>query len=254
MSRQVFMVVQALEGGTAMALAILVAVVFGTSVQASSRKQSQVLLTAIALVIAAWFGVTSAIAAVGDFSVAGGQLALPLLGLSVLIPVVVGVAAPLVAAPVRRVISQGAIQPTVIAVHSLRVIPGVVFLSMIVVGVLPAIFAVPAGAGDVIVGLAAFSASRWLRSGRWDRVLAWNLLGVLDLVTAIVLAVLTTPGQLHLISATPDTRWMNMPPLVVVPTFEVAIYLLLHSVSLRFVIGARRQARTAAAPRLDASA
>jgi hypothetical protein len=106
----------------------------------------------------------------------------------------------------------------------------------------------------VIVGLAAFSASRWLRSGRWDKVLAWNLLGVLDLVTAIALAVLTTPGQLHLISATPDTRLMNMPPLVVVPTFEVAIYLLLHSVSLRFVIGARRQACTAAAPRLDASA
>ncbi len=76
----------------------------------------------------------------------------------------------------------------------------------------------------------------------------------MDLVRVIALGVLTSLGQLHLISATPDTRWMNMPPLVVVPGFEVAIYLLLPSFSPRLVIGARRQARTAAAPRLEASA
>jgi hypothetical protein len=38
--------------------------------------------------------------------------------------------------------------------------------------------------------------------------------GVVDLVRVIALGVLTSLGQLQLISATPDTRWMNMPPLV----------------------------------------
>ncbi len=61
----------------------------------------------------------------------------------------------------------------------------------------------------------------------------------MDLVRAIALGELTSLGQLHLVSANPATMWMNMPPLVVVPSFEVAIYLLLPSVSLRLVIEPR---------------
>lgn len=255
MSTQILMLVQGLDGGVAMALAILVTAVFARSARAAPGKHNQALVIAMAIAIAAWFGVSSAIAAAGGFSIATNRiLAPPLLGLALLVPLAIGVAALLVVAPIRRLVSQSAVQPALIAVHSLRVIPGAVFLSMAALGVLPAIFAIPAGAGDVVVGLAAFSASSWLRSGRWGRVLAWNLLGVLDLVQAIGLGVITTPGQLRLIVVIPTTAWLLVPPLVVVPTFIVPLYLLLHLVSLRYLAGARNQAQMAPAAQLEATA
>jgi hypothetical protein len=136
----------------------------------------------------------------------------------------------------------------------LRVIFGAVFLLMVMVGVLPAVFAIPAGAGDVLVGLGAFPASGWLRSGRWGRVLAWNMLGVLDFVLAIALGVFTTTGPLHLIAVSPSSAWLLSPPLVVVPTFVVPFYLLLHFVSLRYLAVMRNQAQFAPAARMEVSA
>ena len=125
---------------------------------------------------------------------------------------------------------------------------------MAALGVLPAIFAIPAGAGDVIVGLGAFSASRWLRAGRWGRVVAWNLLGVLDLINAGVLGALTAPGSFRLIDVTPTSAWLLVLPLVVIPTFVVPFYLLLHFVSPRYATRARNQAPMAPAARVEVSA
>ncbi len=254
MNTQLVMVVQGLDGGAAMALAILVTATFARSAASVPRNQTQRLVIGMAIAIAAWFGISSGMAAAGDFSSANGAFALPFLGLSFLVPLAIGVAVVLVVAPIRQLVSQRAVQPTVIAVHSLRAIEGSVFLLMAALGVLPAIFAIPAGAGDVIAGLAAFSASRWLLAGRWGRVLAWNLFGVLDLLNAGVLGIVTQPGQLNLFHATPTSAWLLVEPLVVIPTFVVPFYLLLHFVSLRYLVRARSQAETVPAARMEVSA
>jgi hypothetical protein len=254
MNTQTIMLIQALDGGAAMAFVMLVIATFARSAASGPRNQNQRLVIGMALAIAAWFGISSGMAAAGDFSSANGAFALPLLGLSLLVPLAIGVAVVLFVAPIRQLVSQPAVQTTVIAVHSLRVVEGSGFLLMAALGVLPAIFAIPAGAGDVIAGLAAFSAIRWLRAGRWGSVVAWNLFGVLDLLNAAVLGVITSPGQLNLLHSTPTTAWLLVEPLVVIPTFVVPFYLLLHFISLRYLASARSQAQTAPAARTEASA
>jgi hypothetical protein len=254
MNTQTIMLVQALDGGAAMALAMLVIATFARSAASAQRNQDQRLVIGVALAIAAWFGISSGMAAAGDFSATNGAFALPLLALSLLVPVAIGVAVILYVAPIRQLISQPAVQPTVIAVHSLRAVEGSAVLLMAALGVLPAIFAIPAGAGDVIVGLAAFSASRWLRAGRWGRVVVWNLFGVLDLLNAAVLGVVTSPGQFNLFHATLTSAWLLVEPLVVIPSFVVPFYLLLHFVSLHYVARAHNQAHMAPAAQMEVSA
>ena len=254
MNAQTIVLVQGLDGGAAMALAILVTAALARVAASAPRNDSQRLVIGMGIAIAAWFGISSGMAAAGDFSAANGAFALPLLGLSFLVPLAIGVAVVLLVVPVRQLVSQRAIQPIVIVVHSLRAIEGSVFLLMAAMGVLPAIFAIPAGAGDVIAGLAALSASRWLRTGRWGRVVAWNLFGVLDLINAAVLGVLTSPGQLNLLHASPTSALLLVEPLVVIPTFVVPFYLVLHFVSLRYLASARSQAQQAPAARMEVSA
>jgi hypothetical protein len=62
---------------------------------------------------------------------------------------------------------------------------------------LPAISAVPAGAGDTLIGLLALPVALLLASparGARRMAVAWNVLGILDLVDAVTLTALTSPG------------------------------------------------------------
>jgi hypothetical protein len=133
------------------------------------------------------------------------------------------------------------VQPALIAVESYRLIAGAVFLGLMFLGQLPAVFAIPAGAGDVLIGLTAFWAAASLRSGRLGAAATWNLLGMLDLVVAVGLGVATTPGPLHFISASPSTVLLSVLPLVLVPTFLVPISFLIHVISVRHLLRRRSQ-------------
>src|SRR5439155_13317386 len=69
-------------------------------------------------------------------------------------------------------------------------------------GDLSGVFALPAGIGDVLVGLLALPVAHYLASGgRGGRgmAIAWNIFGILDLVDAVAIGTLTTPGPLQLI-------------------------------------------------------
>lgn len=89
-------------------------------------------------------------------------------------------------------------------------------------GNLPGTFALPAGAGDTLVGALALPVALLLQSGmRGARLLAiaWNVLGILDLIDASTLATLSNIVLAY--------------PLVLTPAFGVPFALLLHAVSLR---------------------
>ncbi len=218
--------VQVFTAGPALALSILVSALIARSATALGRDQN-LYVTVGALVLAAWFGVSTAIAAAG----------------------VVG----LTSSAIRQLISQTSIQPGVIAVNALRVIPGSAFVVLGLLGVLPAIFAVPAGVGDVLVGSGALLAYRWVSSGRWGRALIWNVLGLVDFVNAAALGLATTPGPLHALQTNPTSVLFWMQPLAIVPIFMVPIYVLLHLVSLRYVVASRSKAMFSHALKLEAS-
>ena len=112
---------------------------------------------------------------------------------------------------------------------------GLGFLSLYAYKVLPAIFALPAGLGDMAIGFAApwmilalvrrpgFAASR--------AFIRWNVLGVLDLVVAISLGTLSAtlstgaPGEI-------STAPMATLPLLLIPAFLVPLFLMLHTAAL----------------------
>ena len=119
---------------------------------------------------------------------------------------------------------------------------GLGFIALYAYGVLPGLFAWPAGLGDMAIGLTAPFVILALRrqpafaAGRLFQV--WNLLGILDLIVAVSLG--ATSAVLGIgISTEVTTFPMGVMPLVLVPTFLVPLFLILHFASL---LQARRMA------------
>jgi hypothetical protein len=98
-------------------------------------------------------------------------------------------------------------------------------------GALPAGFAIPEGLGDIIAALGALALVRSLAAGATPRawLLAWNVFGLVDLVTAISLGVLYSNGPLGLLSeGSVTTRPMVTFPVSLIPSFFVPLFILLH--------------------------
>src|SRR5262249_13904286 len=110
---------------------------------------------------------------------------------------------------------------------------GAVFLLLAAGGQVPVLWALPAGIGDVLIGLTAF----WV-AGRLDvpggrrRAVIFNLLGLADLVVAIGLGVATSQGPTQLIHTTPTSALLTRFPLALVPAFLVPLAIMVHVVSL----------------------
>lgn len=186
----------------------------------------------VVLVLAAWFSLVMVLGASGAFVGHPGQPP---------IAIAIGVAAPLLLffAWLRFSPSFRAFVLTL----DLRLIAGMQawrwaglgFLSLYAHGVLPAMFALPAGLGDMAVGFAApwmilalvrrpeFAASR--------AFVRWNVLGMFDLALAITLGTLSaslSTGAAGEITTAP----MAALPLLVIPAFLVPLFLMLHTAAL----------------------
>lgn len=119
---------------------------------------------------------------------------------------------------------------------------GFAFVALWAVGRLPGGFALPAGLGDILVGLTApLVAARWL--GSKGLFYGWTALGVGDLVVAVVLGVLYSPSRLGILATTPDMSVMAQLPMILVPAFAVPAALALHVVSLWRFASERRAAQ-----------
>jgi hypothetical protein len=120
--------------------------------------------------------------------------------------------------------------------HTLRVV-GVLFLIVMAQGHLPAAFALPAGLGDIAIGVAApFVARRLARANGRAGAVRFNVLGILDLVVAGIIGFLL----FRPIEITPSTAPLTLLPLALIPTAAVPLALALHIVSLRRLLTAAK--------------
>jgi hypothetical protein len=186
----------------------------------------------VSLALTGWFLLVVSLAAVGAFVAPPGTPP---------IAIAIGVGAPLIAffAWVRL---SPAFRDFVLSLD-LRFIAGIQawrwaglgFLSLYAHNILPGIFALPAGLGDMAVGFAApsiilslvrrpdFAASAAFRR--------WNVLGIIDLVVAVSIGTLRfifstgAPGEI-------STAPMATLPLAVIPGFLVPLFLMLHTAAL----------------------
>jgi hypothetical protein len=76
----------------------------------------------------------------------------------------------------------------------------------------------------------------------------WCLFGIADLVVAIAMGAMTSPGRVHLLALDAPNLLVTAYPLVMVPTFAVPLALMLHGlVLLRLQRGAASTRQLAAA-------
>jgi hypothetical protein len=114
------------------------------------------------------------------------------------------------------------------AAQSWRIL-GFVFLLAEARGTLPALFALPAGYGDMFIGItAAFAAWQLATPQHRNSFIFWQLLGITDLVTAVSLGVTAR----ILAPYGPTTAPMTTLPLSLIPTFLVPLFLILHTICI----------------------
>jgi hypothetical protein len=117
---------------------------------------------------------------------------------------------------------------------------GLFFLVEWARGHLPGGFALPAGIGDILVGVTAPLVVALLARHRGVRAFAWwNGLGLLDLVVAVGAGVLHASGPLGLLAGAVPSDMVARYPLSLVPTFLVPLAVILH---LEGALQARRLA------------
>jgi len=188
--------------------------------------------TIVGAALLLWLVLVSILGANDAFVRAPGEFPLPILA-GLLTPILVFVVAFWTVRPFRDFVLSIDL-PTMAGIQAWR-FGGLGFISLYSYGVLPGLFAWPAGLGDMAIGLTAPFVVLALRrrpafaAGRLFQ--AWNLLGILDLIDAVGLG--ATSAVLGIgISAEITTFPMGVLPLVFVPTFLVPLFLMLHLASL----------------------
>jgi len=120
--------------------------------------------------------------------------------------------------------------PVLVGLNIVR-IGGVFFLLLLADQRLSSPFAASAGWGDIITGLAAIPLTFALAQNEdiVRPVTLWNAFGVLDLVSAISLGILSAPGTpFQVFTSLPGTAAMGQLPWIIVPVILVPIFFLLH--------------------------
>jgi hypothetical protein len=186
---------------------------------------------AVAIPLIAWMVLIQVVAVAGVFEV--GRSRIPLVPLAVLLPPVIGLTGLLCSGRIAAALDK--VSPGwLVGIQVYRVL-GATFLVLWAYGAMPGAFALPAGIGDVLVGLLALPAALYLVSGaaRGRAVaMAWNVLGSADLILAVTLGVLTSPWRLQLLSPDHPNVLITSYPTVMIPAFAVPFSLILHGLSL----------------------
>jgi hypothetical protein len=157
----------------------------------------------------------------------------PYIALAMGIPIVIGAALIRWSGRVREIIDVMP-QNWLVGFQLYRVV-GAIFLVLYAAGLLPGIFAIPAGYGDVFVGLTApLVAIGYARyHSQSDQFVAlWNWFGIADLVIAVATGFLSAPSRLQMFSLDAPNLLIGSFPLVMIPIYAVPLSIVLHLASL----------------------
>ncbi|HWF73068.1 MAG TPA: hypothetical protein VG186_06975, partial [Solirubrobacteraceae bacterium] len=191
--------------------------------------------------LTAWLALGVLLGALGAFATTYHR-PVPVIAFGIVLPIPIGLLLLRRPSPLTRLLDS--IPPRALVRVQLYRVAGVVFIVGWAAGRIPAIFALPAGIGDIAVGLAApFVAARLGDGSERSRRLAvwWNIEGIADLVLAVALGASTSPSPIWpTLLGHPNTLISRL-PLVLIPVFAVPLSVLLHVVTLRRLRAAARQ-------------
>jgi len=179
----------------------------------------------------AWYALVSLLAIEGTF--VATRAGLPTIPFGVLIPVVIGLAVIFRSSAAARLLDATPLH-WLIGVQAYRM-AGAIFLILFAAGHLPEVFAIPAGVGDILVGIFALVAARNVRLGRpgaRSAAYAWNGAGLFDFVVALGTGFLSSPSPFQVFALEQPNRVISAYPLVMIPVFLVPLSILLHALCL----------------------
>src|SRR6266536_1064800 len=219
-----------LLGVTGIPAATAVVLYRGAVAARLGRRNGIMVAVAATSVLGGWIVASGLLARAGVYHRDSGQAA-PWFGVAfagTLIALLLATRIPVVS----RILAHAGTPARLALPHTLRVV-GVSFLIVMAQGDLPAVFAVPAGVGDIAIGVSApFVARRLARERDHKGAVRFNVLGILDLVVALGIGFLAGLGPWRPLDVTPSTGPLALLPLALVPTVAVPLAIALHIVSL----------------------
>jgi hypothetical protein len=179
-----------------------------------------------------WAGIAWTAAINGVFRTNASSL--PLLPSAIFLPIIIGAPLLLLSKRVGQLLDA---MPTtwLVALQLYRVFGGQ-WLAYWLRGLLPGLWALPAGTGDVLTGLFAVPVAIALVAGTAQgrkAAILWNIFGLADFAVAITLGLIITPGPFQLIVPSGPSIGLDGFPNVLTPAFVVPGSILLHALSLR---------------------
>ena len=204
----------------------------GAARMPASAKSRYATAGVLSAVLIGWLAVAQYLAAANAYS-ATTEAAVPTVLFGLLIPLAVAAIALWRSESIAKLVSAIPLH-WLVAAQVYRVAGGI-FLALWADGRMPWQFALPAGIGDVMTGgVAVVVAARLARNaiGAHRVTYAWCLFGIADLVVAITMGAMTSPGRAHLLAFDAPNLLVTAYPLVMVPTFAVPLALMLHGLVL----------------------
>lgn len=159
--------------------------------------------------------------------------ALPPILFAVVVPIVIGLWLILRSRTMAKIVDAIPLS-WLVGLQIYRAIGGI-FLVLWGVGALPWQFALPAGAGDVLVGVLAIPVTLMAGKGAGGSetaAYAWNLLGILDFIVALTTGFLTSPTPFQLLALEHPNVLVSRFPLVIIPAFLVPLSSIMHGLCL----------------------
>lgn len=186
---------------------------------------------ASSVLLLGWFAASIVLSALGVYHVDSTEI--PTIQYGILLPIAAGALLIWRSETAKRVIAAVP-QPWLVGVQLYRAL-GVIFLILYTSGKLPALFALPAGIGDMAIGLLApIVGVAYARAPRQAEslVAGWNVFGILDLMIAIGTGFATAPSLIQPIEVLPTSDLMTVLPMVLIPVYLVPLSIVLHLASL----------------------
>ena len=209
--------------GTIATAGLMVFVVSTLLVHLETSRASKVVLAAL---LGLWIGVAAAAGGAGWMAI---PRPVPVMGLFVAAPLLAAAIA--TAWPRARKAMLGLPLPLLVGLNIGRVF-AVLFLLLAAQGRLSGPFPYSAAWGDIITGVLALPLL-WLamQPDRHGVVLhAWNAFGMLDLVAAIVLGVMSAANSIIQVFPPPGSEAMQHLPWSFVPSVLVPIWMIMHAI------------------------
>jgi hypothetical protein len=204
----------------------------GAARMPASAKSRYATAGVLSAVFIGWLAVAQYLGAANTYF-ASTDTAVPTVLFGLLIPLAVAAIALWQSESVARLVSAIPLH-WLVAAQVYRVMGGI-FLVLWAAGRIPWQFALPAGTGDVLTGINAIAVAALLAQntiGARRATYAWSLFGIADLVVAITMGAMTSPGRPHLLAFDAPNLLISSYPLVMVPTFAVPLALMLHGLVL----------------------